>query len=338
MKQVWITKTGAPDVLQVLEAATPDPGDGEVRIATAAAGINFADIMARMGLYPDAPPLPAVVGYEVSGTIEAVGKGVTDFAEGDRVLAATRFGGYSSHVITPAGHVSKLPDSLGFEAAAAIPVNYLTAWLQLITLGNLRPGESALIHAVGGGVGQAALQICKWRGATVYGTASGPKHERLKERGVDHCIDYRTQDFEAEIKRLTDGKGVDIALDAVGGASFGKSYRSLGDMGRLFMFGASSFAPGQKRSIFAALKGLMGLRRFGPLQLMDDNKGVFGFNLGHLWHRIDELSEHLRRVLELVADGTFEPQVDKTFPFDQAGDAHAYIQDRKNFGKVLLIP
>ena len=338
MRQVWIPRTGGPEVLEVREAATPEPGEGEVRIAVAAAGINFADIMARMGLYPDAPPLPAVVGYEVSGTIDACGPSVDGHSVGDRVAAATRFGGYTSHAIVPQSQLVPLPDDIGFEAGAAVPVNYLTAWYMLVALGNVQAGDKVLVHAVGGGVGQAALQICKHKGAIVFGTASGPKHERLTKAGVDHCIDYRTEDFEAEIKRLTDGDGVDIALDAVGGASFSKSYRSLRDLGRLYLFGASSMAPGKKRSLLAAVKGLLSMKRYGPLDLMDKNRGVMGFNLGHLWHRVDDSTRHLKTVMALVADGTFVPRVCQTFDFDHAGDAHTYIQDRKNFGKVLLVP
>lgn len=338
MQQIWISKAGAPSVLEVRETTTPEPGPDEVRLAVRAAGINFADIMARMGIYPDAPPLPCVVGYEASGVVEAIGSGVTGRTVGERVVAATRFGGYSSHVNVPANQVVAQPENLTFELAAAVPVNYLTAWYMLMPLGNVQPGDRVLIHAVAGGVGQAALQICKWRGAEVFGTASASKHERLREYGVEHCIDYRNQDFEQEIKRLTDGEGVDIALDAVGGASFKKSYRSLNSLGRLFLFGASSIATGKKRSIISAVKGMLAMPRFGSIGLMDDNKGVFGFNLGHLWDRIDVSTKHLRQIIELVADGTFTPRVDRSFPFAQAADAHSYIQDRKNFGKVLLIP
>ncbi|MCA9719280.1 MAG: zinc-binding dehydrogenase [Myxococcales bacterium] len=325
-------------MLEVREAETPAPGAGELRIAVAAAGINFADIMARMGIYPDAPPLPCVVGYEVSGTVDALGPGVEGFALGDRVVAATRFNGYTSHLCVPSAHVSKLDDGVTFERAAAVPVNYLTAWYMLVALGNVQPGQRVLIHAVAGGVGQAALQICKWRGAEVFGTASAGKHERLRELGVDHCIDYRSQDFEAEVGRLTAGEGVDIALDAVGGRSFKKSYRCLRELGRLYMFGVSSIATGERRSLLAAARGVLAMPRYGALSLMQDNKGVMGFNLGNLWHRIEESRRFLDEILGLVRDGTFTPQVDATFSFDQAAEAHAYIQARRNFGKVLLTP
>ncbi|MCA9540635.1 MAG: zinc-binding dehydrogenase [Myxococcales bacterium] len=336
MQQIVIPKPGAPGVLRLEEAADPTPMAGEVRIRTVAAGINFADIMARLGLYPDAPPFPCVVGYEAAGVVDAVGAGVTDIKEGDQAVALTRFGGYSTVVCTPQAQVVKAPPGADLHALAALPVQYLTAWLMLVHLGNVRAGEKVLVHSVGGGVGLAAVQICKWRGAEVIGTASAGKHERLRAMGVDHCIDYRTQDFAVEVKRITDGRGVDIVLDAQGGSSFRKSYESLADLGRLFLFGAANLATGEKRNLIAVLRGLLSMPKFGSIPLMDQNRGVFGVNLGHLWHRVDDLRGMLGEITGLVADGTFKPVIDATFPFAQAAEAHAYIQARKNFGKVLL--
>jgi NADPH:quinone reductase-like Zn-dependent oxidoreductase len=338
MKQVFIPKIGAPEVLKIREVEEPHPKDGEVSIEVQASGINFADIMARVGLYPDAPPLPAVVGYEVSGTIKELGKGVSGFSTGQRVLAMTRFGGYSETICVPVSQVSAISDNLSFEKAAAIPVNYLTAWLMLVRLGNVQPGEKVLIHAAAGGVGQAALQICKVKGAEVIGTASESKHERLRQAGVIHCIDYQKVDFEKAVMDFTKGTGVQIVLDAVGGKSFRKSYRCLSPMGRLFLFGASSFAPGEKRSLWAALKGLLSMPTFRPIPLMNENKGVFGANLGHLWNKADELKKMLDEIGMLIREGKMDPVVDKVFPFSQAAQAHHYIQSRKNFGKVLLKP
>lgn len=338
MRQVWISKTGGPEVLEVREAPDPEAWPGQVRIRVKAAGINFADIMARVGLYPDAPKLPAVVGYEVSGIIDQLGEGVEGFSLGDSVMALTTFGGYSDVVTVKQDQVSPIPDGLGFEKAAALPVNYLTAWLMLVTTGNVQAGDKVLVHAVAGGVGQAAAQICKWRGATIIGTASAAKHGRLKEAGVTHCIDYSTQDFEKEVMRVTEGRGVDIVLDAVGGESFRKSYRCLAPLGKLFMFGASSMSTGTKRSILAVLKGLIQMPRFHPIPLMNKNRGVFGFNLGHLWNEKVRIEAAMTKMLDLITEGHLDPVVDRSFPFDEAGKAHAYIQDRKNFGKVLLVP
>jgi synaptic vesicle membrane protein VAT-1 len=338
VRQVWITRKGAPNVLEVREAPDPTPGPGEVRVRAAACGVNFADVMARMGLYPDAPPLPCVVGYEVGGTVDAVGQGVSSLKVGDRVLALCRFGGYSDVVVAPAVQVIPIPAQLSLEKAAAIPVNYITAWIMLVKLGNLSRGERVLIHAAAGGVGQAALQLAKWRGAEVFGTASASKHERLRSLGVAHCIDYHSQDFEEEVRRITSGKGVHVIIDAVGGKSFGKSYRSLAPMGRLFMFGVSALAPGEKLNPIAAVRGFLAMRSFKPVPLMNENRGVFGVNMGHLWDHAGELREMIETMLALVEKGVLDPLVDKTFPFERAADAHAYLQAHKNFGKVLLTP
>lgn len=338
MKQIWIPRIGGPEVLELREALDPEPGPGKVRIRVKASGVNFADVMARMGLYPDAPPLPTVVGYEVSGVVDKLGPGVTSPPVGTRVVTLTRFGGYSDTVLAPAELAIAIPDSLSFEKAAAIPVTYLTAWIMLVHLGNVRKGEKVLVHGAAGGVGQAALQICRWRGAEVIGTASGAKHARLREQGVAHCIDYTKEDFEAEVKKITNGRGVDIALDPVGGKSFAKSYRSLASLGRLYVFGASSFATGTKRSLVSALRGLWNMPTWKPIQLMDENRGVQGVNMGHLWDRGAELKAMLGEIAELVRQGTLDPVVDKTFPFAKAAEAHAHIQARGNFGKVLLVP
>jgi NADPH:quinone reductase-like Zn-dependent oxidoreductase len=338
MRQIWITRAGAPEVLEVREAPDPEPAPGQVRIRTAASGINFADLSARMGLYPDAPPIPCVVGYEVSGIVDAVGPDVHDLALGTEVVALTRFGGYADVVCVPRGQVVRIPSGISLRAAAAVPVNYLTVWLMLIELGNLKPDHTVLVHAAAGGVGQAALQICKWRGATVIGTASASKHERLREAGVDHCIDYRTQDFEAEVMRITDGLGVDIVLDAVGGESYSKSYRCLRHLGRLFMFGASSFMPDEKRRLIPLLRGLLKTPKFKPFDMLDKNRGVFGVNLGHLWHETERSRVLFEQVMAKVGDGTLVPVIDREFSFAEAVQAHAYMQERKNFGKVLLVP
>lgn len=338
MQQIVIPRIGGPEVLTLRDVEDPVPGPGEVCVDVHAAGVNFADIVARMGLYPDAPPLPAVVGYEVSGRISAVGEGTRALAVGTRVLAMTRFGGYSEKVVVPALQVLAIPDDLSFPSAAAIPVTYLTAWVGLVELGHLRAGHRVLVHAAAGGVGQAALQIALAFGAEVIGTASASKHERLRERGVAHCIDYRNDDFEQEIAKLTGGRGVDLVLDTIGGHSNRKSYRCLAPLGRLCMCGVSALAPGKRRSLWAAAKGLLAMPRFSTLRLMNENRGVFGINMAHLWDEAQVLREMLEEILRRIGTGELAPVVDRTFSFAEAGAAHAYLQDRKNFGKVVLVP
>ncbi|HEY0839748.1 MAG TPA: medium chain dehydrogenase/reductase family protein [Vulgatibacter sp.] len=337
MRQIAIARHGGPEALVLLEGEDPTAGAGEIRIRVRAAGVNFADVLARMGLYPDAPPLPFVPGYEVSGVVDQVGPGVERFATGDRVLALTRFAGYSDVVVVPEGHAVSIPQGKDFEAAAALPVNYLTAFLMLERLACLQQGDRVLIHGAGGGVGLAALQIAKARGARTFGTASAAKHERLKAMGLDHPIDYRTQDFEAVIHELTDGKGVDVALDPNGGESARKSYRSLAPLGRLVLFGlASSSGSGRRRNIATAAKALARTPIYHPIKLMNDNKGVIGVNLGRLWTEGEKVRAMLAEIVRRWGEGELSPTIDSTFPLEEAAAAHERLHERRNFGKTLL--
>ncbi|MGV1047421.1 MAG: synaptic vesicle VAT-1 family membrane protein [Solirubrobacterales bacterium] len=343
MRAVVLTGTGGPEVLRVQERPDPVAGAGEVRIAVRAAGINFADTMARVGLYPDAPKPPCVLGYEVAGEIESVGEGVADFEPGDRVMAGTRFGGQAELVVVPAEQALPLPERLSFEQGAAFPVNYGTAYAALILMGGLREGDRVLIHAAAGGVGISATQVARNVGAQIFGTASAAKHEAIRAQGVAHPIDYRSQDFEAEVMRITGGEGVDVIIDAQGPSSFRKDYRLLRPGGRMVMFGLSEAQPSGGRSIPAALRSLVTMPLatmpwWKSLALMNENKGVFGLNMLAWWER----EGNLDRVTEpLVADleaGRLEPVVAAALPFDQAGAAHQFIADRRNVGKVVLLP
>jgi NADPH:quinone reductase-like Zn-dependent oxidoreductase len=339
MRQIWISRSGPPEVLQLREAADPSPGSGEVRVRVKASGINFADIMARLGLYADAPKLPAVVGYEIAGDIDAVGDGVGRNL-GEKVLAMTRFGGYSDVVCVPEDQAVPLPEGMSYEQGAAIPVNYLTAYQMLIQMGSLKSGERVLVHSAAGGVGLAAIDLCRIHGAEVLGTASPSKHDLLRQRGVTHAIDYRRQDYEAEVKRITGGRGVHIVLDAMGGEHWKKGYRCLAPTGRLVMFGFSSAAPGKSRSLLALGKALLRSPMFSlnPPRLINDNKALIGVNLGHLWEESDMLLGWLQQLLAWYREGKIEPTVGERFAFTEAAAAHHYIQDRKNIGKVVLLP
>lgn len=340
MRQVWITKAGPPEVLQVKEAPDPVPGAGQLRIRVEATGVNFADIMGRLGLYPDLPGIPIVVGYEVGGRVDAVGSGVDASWVGRDVFAMTRFGGYSDVVCVPEQQVFERPPGMSAEDGAAIPVNYFTAWQLVVVMGGLRAGETMLVHSAGGGVGIAATQIARHLGAKVVGTASKSKHEFLRGIGVDMLIDYRTEDFEKRAMELTGGRGVELILDAVGGDSFKKGYRILAPTGRIGMFGMSSAAVGKERSILAALKTVASMPwfQFTPVALINENKGVFGVNLGHLWDQVPRIRGWADDLLALWARGVVRPHVDKVFPFAEAAAAHHYVQDRRNIGKVLLRP
>ncbi len=336
MRAVVITKHGGPEVLRVEERPDPRLGAGEVRIEVSAAGINFADVMARMGLYPDAPKTPCVVGYEVAGTILELGEGASTpehpLAPGQRVIAGTQFGGYASQVVVPAADVLPLADALSFEQGAAIPVNYGTAWAGLIGYGNLQPGERVLVHSAGGGVGIAATQIAKHSGAEVYGTASPGKHPRCLELGVDHMLDYTTPGWERGLPRF------DVILDAVGGKSFRTSYSLLRPGGRLVAFGASALVSGERRNPVTALRGVIRMPRFNMIKQMSESKAVIGLNMLSLWKDRGSLQPWIGPLQAMLDDGVIKPVVAADFSFEETGAAQTMIVERRNLGKVVLTP
>jgi len=338
MRQIVTTTTGDIDVLKVQQKPDPTPRDDQVVIRVRAAGLNFADILSRQGLYPDSPPKPCVMGYEVAGVIEAVGKDVNSSFQGKSVAAMTRFGGQSEMVAVKATQIFEKPEKLTFEQAAAIPVNYLTAYALLVVMGSLHAGESVLIHNAGGGVGLAAIDIAKKIGAVTYGTASPGKHKFLAERGLDHVIDYRKQDWLPVLKDMTNGRGVDLVIDPIGGAHWKKSYAALRATGRLGMFGISTVSANGFSGKLNMLKAAIQTPRFHPFALLNKNRGVFGLNLGHMWHEPEKVAVWMRDILRGVEEGWVNPYVDRAFPFEEAGAAHRFLEERKNIGKVVLVP
>ena len=338
MRQIVTTGTGGIEVLKVQEKPDPKPRAGEVLIKVRAAGLNFADILSRQGLYPDSPPKPCVMGYEVSGVIEEVGEGINPSFVGKSVAAMTRFGGQSDMVVVKSTQVFDKPAKLTFEQAAAIPVNYLTAYALLVVMGSLHEGESILIHNAGGGVGLAALDIAKKIGAVTYGTASPSKHKFLAERGLDHAIDYRSQDWQPVLKELTKGRGVDLIIDPIGGSHWKKSFASLRHTGRLGMFGVSTASANGFTGKLKMLKAVIQTPWFHALPLLNRNRGVFGLNLGHMWHEPEKVAIWMRDILRGVEEGWVQPYVDQAFSFADVGKAHQYMEARKNIGKVVLVP
>ena len=335
MKEIWIPRIGDPSVLEVREAPDPQPAPGEVRIAVEASGVNFADAMARMGLYPDCPPLPTVVGYEVAGDIDAVGEGVDTDLIGKPVVAMCKFGGYTSSRCVPAVQAAIRPDGLDAVTAASIPVVGTTAWMMLEIMGRVREGDRVLVHSAGGGVGLMALDLIKRRGGIAIGTASPGKHEFLRERGYDQLIDYRNQDFE---KALAGEQGLDLILDPIGGEYWAKGLRLLRSGGRIICFGMSANATGDTRSVMAALKNMAAVPwlKSNPISLINDNKGIMGVNMGHMWHEGERVSGWLRELLVLWEKGEIRPHVHATVPFENAAEAHRILHARENFGKVIL--
>lgn len=337
MKRVWIPRPGPPEVLEVREEPTPTPGPGELRVEVRAAGVNFADLMARMGTYQDGPPPPCVVGYEVSGVVDAVGEGVDSSREGQRVLAATRFGGYSSHVLVDPDTCVAIPEGLGFAEAAALPVTGLTSWMILEEMHRVRAGDRILVHSAGGALGLVACDLAKRRGATVIGTASAGKHAFLEDWGFDALVDYRSQDYEEVLK---DGPKFDLVMDPLGGHHWGKGLRLLKPSGKLACYGMSVNVEGKAARRLSMIRNILRIPFVGMSapRLINDNLGILGVNMGRLWDEKAQLVRWLGELLRLVEAGELRLKIHAEVKFDEASEAHRMLHDRENFGKVLLVP
>lgn len=342
MRAVVLTGTGGPERMEVGRRPDPVPGAGEVRVAVRAAGVNFADLLARRGLYPDAPATPCVLGYEYAGDVDRLGDGVEGIEIGQPVFGPVMFGGQAELVVVPAEQAMPLPEGFGYAEAAALPVTYCTAIAALVVIGGLREGQRVLIHAAAGGVGTAATQIARDIGAEIFGTASAAKHEAIRAQGVDHAIDYLGSDFEHEVNELTGGEGVDLVIDATGPTAFRKDYRLLRDGGRLVMFGLSELEGSRGFVSPAGMRALLKMPFatapwWKSLAVISENKAVGGLNLLDWWKRegLGRLAGLLEGYLER---GVIDPVVAREFGFDEAPEAHRYIEERRNVGKVLLTP
>ncbi len=318
----------------------PEPDVGQVRIKTAAAGVNFADIMMRRGLYPDAPKLPAVPGYEIAGVIDAVGRNVDPDLVGRRVVAMCRFGGYSEQVCVPADLAYAIPSGVDLHAAAALPVNYLTAWQMVRVMAAPGERETVLIHSAAGGVGLAAVQLCRLAGARVLGSASPGKHDFLRRQGVAHVFDSRQKEFAAEVRSVTGGRGADVVLEPRHGRWIAESYDAVAKCGRLVLFGFSAAAQGGRSGLWSALGTLARVPwlRINPVRMMNDNKMVGGVNLGRMWDQGALVAGWMRTLLDHAARGDIAPVIDSVHSFQEAGRAHDRLELRRNIGKVLLTP
>lgn len=333
--RVVITKPGGPKVLDIQEISIPEPGPEEVCIAVHFAGINFADTLMRLGFYQPRPPFPFTPGYEVSGVVHSIGSKVKGFEIGQRVVGLMRTGGQATHVITDASRALPIPDELSLEAAASMPVTYITAHHMLHHLGNLKPTDSVLIHGGGGGVGTAALQLCQWAGVSeVWSTASAAKAEIIQSYGAT-AIDRHQEDFTQIIRSATNGKGVDHILDPIGGEHLKRSLSILAQGGKLYTYGMSSAAPSSKRSLWKAFKALRSRPRFDPMLMMSRNQGVFGVHMG-TWNDEAVMQEQMENIIKGMKEGALTPIIDSIYDAKDVALAHQHIHDGKNIGKVLL--
>ncbi|XP_024242719.1 synaptic vesicle membrane protein VAT-1 homolog [Oncorhynchus tshawytscha] len=337
-RALFLTGYGGYDKVKLqVKKGKPSLKNAEVLVRVKACGLNFAELLGRQGMYELLPSPPVTPGMECSGVIEALGEEVTDRKVGDRVLVLSRHGLWQEVVVVPASQTFIMPESMSFEEAAALPVNYLTAYMMLFEMANVRAGQSILIHMAAGGVGIAATQLCQLlEDVTVFGTASASKHETISQGGVTHPIDYRTRDYAEEIRKISP-KGLDVVLDPLGGSDTQKAFSLLKPMGTLIVFGAANCVTGQKKNLLAVAKTWYNQFTINTLRLMHANKAVCGFHLGYLSDE-ELITQTMTRLLELYTQGKIKPRIDSTYHFEQVGDAMRRMHERNNIGKVILLP
>jgi NADPH2:quinone reductase len=315
-------ETGSPDVFRYEDVPDPTPGPAEILVRVEAISIEGGDTLNRLG--GDMAEAPHVVGYQCAGTVVAAGGDVTGFAVGDRVVTVGLDGSHAELRVVPEPFAWKIPDALGTDEAACVPVPWGTADDCLFEFGHLVAGETALIHAGGSGVGIAAIQLAKRAGARVFATASSDdKLERLEELGLDEGINYVRDDFVAEVRRLTDGRGVDVIVDSVGGATLQGSVLALAYRGRCVTVGDAGRSKAERLDI-STLRG--------------NNQTLSGYFLGAELLLFPRAHALIAGLLEAIARGELRVIIDQAFPLAEAAAAHAYIESRRSFGRVLLIP
>jgi NADPH2:quinone reductase len=336
MKAITLVRHGAAkDAFEIRETQKPEPGPSQVLIRVESFGLNFADVIARHGKYKDAPPMPAVLGYEVVGKIEATGKDAQSVQIGDRVTAFTRFGGYAEYAVTEAGAVAKIPDEMDPGVAAALATQYGTAWFCAEEMVHLNAGDHVLIHAAAGGVGTALTQLCKRKGCIVFGTGgSEAKLKYILSNGADYAINYKTQDFVSEIRKFSK-KGIDVVFDSVGGMTFKRSKALLTAGGRMLTYGAAEQM--EKKNIFGNIKLLLDFGFTNPVFLLMQSRSILGVNMLRIAdERPDILQRCLKNVVDLAFKKEIHPLVGGRFRAEQIAEAHAFLESRESTGKIIL--
>lgn len=338
MKAFVLEKEGAAAEAFVLrEKEKPVPKKGEVLIKVAAFGLNYADVMARNGLYNDRPPLPCVLGYEVVGTVEALGENVQGILPGDRVLGFTKFNGYAEYCATDARGVVPLPEGISNAEACALGVQYCTAWFAACEMVTMRKNDKVLVHAAAGGVGTALVQIAKSRGAEIFGTAgSDEKIAHLKAQGVDHAINYRKEDWVQAVQKIGGKRPLDLVFDPIGASNFNKGFKLLNYGGRIVSFGVSIWS-GSSGNLLDKLKLAWGFGIYHPIALLMKSQGIIGLNLLHLANtKPDWLHDVMHKVVQEYKNGTFKPVIDSVHPYTHLAEAHTKLESRKTVGKVVV--
>jgi NADPH:quinone reductase-like Zn-dependent oxidoreductase len=338
MKSIYLVRHGpAKSAFEIREEKEPLPREGEVLIEVEASGLNFADVLARWGLYPDAPRIPCVLGYEVVGRVVEIGNGVENFRYGDRVLAFTRFGGYASKVAANATAVVEISEEMDAGAAAALATQYCTAWFAAEEMVRLFPGDRVLIQAAAGGVGTALVQIARRRGCVVFGTAGSPsKLDYLAEIGVDYPLNYLEKNFAREVRSICGDRGLDVVFDSIGGKTFRQGFHLLGSGGRIVSLGVAGMA-GNRLDFLRVLRTVAGFGLFHGLQLLSNSKSVIGVNMLRIAEdRPEVLQRCMRNVVGLAEQGELNPKVGGEYPAEKIAEAHEFLGMRKSTGKVIL--
>jgi NADPH2:quinone reductase len=338
MKSIYLVRCGdSKNAFEMREENDPAQREGEVLINVEASGLNFADVLARRGLYPDAPKLPCVLGYEAVGRVVGVGDGVDTLSAGDRVLAFTRFGGYTDKIVAHSTAVVNIPEEMPAGVAAALATQYCTAWYAAEEMVRLKSGDHVLIQAGAGGVGTALVQIAKRRDCVVFATASSQaKLDFLKSLGVDHPINYRQKDFAREVRNVSGSRGLDVVFDSIGGKTFRKGYSLLGSGGRIVAFGVAGMT-GNRSNFFRILRTVLGFGFFHGLPLISNSKSVLGVNMLRIADdRPDVLQRCMVAVIDSAEKGELTPKVGGVFPADQIAEAHEFLEMRKSTGKIIL--
>ncbi len=336
MKAIQLVKYGkATNAFKVVDLPEPQAGPNEVCIKVEYSGLNFADVIARRGLYPDAPKNPAVLGYDVAGTVVSVGSDVSTFKPGDRVTALSRFGGYAEYVTTMQEGVSVIPDDMPGDLATALATQACTAYFAAEYMVSMRTGDKVLVHAAAGGVGSIICQLAKYRNCTIFGTASPSKQEYLNTIGVDHYINYRSSDFEKEILKITGKPNLDFAFDSVGGSTFKKSLKLLQPCGSIVSFGAASQLKGNNK--LKAIAAALGFGFFSPIQYLMKSQSLIAVNMLRVADYKPEIfKDVLSNVCDLAAKGIIKPELAAVYPADDIATAHDFLESRKSIGKVVL--
>lgn len=339
MKAIYLKKCGeSKDVFEFKDIEIPVAKPNEVVIKVHTMGINFADILVRRGLYPDPPPNPAIIGYDVAGIVHAKGDNVTHVEVGQRVAALTRFGGYAEYACTLSEAVAPIPDEMTFEIGTSLAVQACTAYYCAEESVTLREGDNVLVQAAAGGVGSMLVQYAKHKGCKIFGTASTKKQDYLKKLGVDIPIDYTKADFAQTIKsKLKEGEQLDVVFDSMGGIPFKKAMKILGQGGRMVCIGAATQMDAGKKNLLATLKVGYGFGIFSPIQLLTNSQAIIAVNMLRIGdYRPHVFQKVFKKVIELTVEGVFKPHIGKVFSADQVADAHDYVEQRKSVGKVVL--